>query len=55
MKVISLTLSEEDYNRLLRRVASDDKDKKFGEMRISEVIVRESPKLELLSMRGELK
>lgn len=55
MKVISLALSEEDYDRFLQRVALDDKDKNFGVIEVKEVLIRESPKLELLSVRGELR
>lgn len=55
MKVISLALSEEDYDKFLQRIAVDDKDKNFGAIEVKEVLIRESPKLELLSVRGELK
>lgn len=55
MKVISLALSEEDYDKFLQRIAVDDKDKNFGTIEVKEVLIRESPKLELLSVRGELK
>lgn len=55
MKVINLVLSEEDYDRFLQRVALEDRDKNFGAIEIKEVLIRELPKLELLSVRGELK
>ena len=55
MKVISLALSEEDHDKFLQRIAVDDKDKNFGVIEVKEVLIRESPKLELLSVRGELK